>query len=164
MMDGSKPNFLRNGDIRMMNSSFRRATSLLILVTVTGCSTMRPVAQPREFMRTRKPGTIWVTRQATPAMFEVSAPQLVGDSLVGFVEGEYVEIPFNQVEAIQAKQYSRGRTMTFILGITAATVGFLLLMGGGLGAMDYDDGEGEIGMLPPVDGGAVVEQGLLQVV
>ena len=123
----------------MMNPRFRQTTSLLILVTVTACSTMQPVAQPREFMQLRKPGTVWVTRQATPAVFELSAPQMVGDSLVGFVEGEYVEIPFNQVQTIQAKQYSRGRTMAFILGISAVVVGALLLTGGGVGANMVDD-------------------------
>ena len=123
----------------MMNRRFRQATSLLILVTVTACSTMQPVAQPREFMQARKPGTIWVTRQATPAMVELNAPQMVGDSLVGFVEGEYVEIPFNQVQSIQAKQYSRGRTMAFILGVSAVVVGGLLLAGGGLGSNMVDD-------------------------
>jgi hypothetical protein len=150
-----------------MNRTFMRTTSLLILVTVTGCSTMQPVARPREFVQLRKPGTIWVTRQETPAMVEVSAPQMVGDSLVGFIEGEYVEIPFNQVQTIQARQYSRGRTMAFILGITAATVGFLLLVGGGIGSMETNDGEDDIGMVEPVspavEGGAVVEAGMLQV-
>ena len=123
----------------MMNRSFRQATSLLILVTVTACSTMQPVAQPREFMQLRKPGTVWVTRQATPAMVELNAPQMVGDSLVGFIEGEYVEIPFNQVQSIQAKQYSRGRTLGFILGVSAVVVGGLILMGGGLGANMVED-------------------------
>ena len=123
----------------MMNRRFRQATSLLILVTVTACSTMQPVAQPREFMQLRKPGTVWVTRQAIPAMVELNAPQMVGDSLVGFIEGEYVEIPFNQVQSIQAKQYSRGRTMAFILGVSAVVVGALLLTGGGLGANMVDD-------------------------
>jgi hypothetical protein len=123
----------------MMNRRFRQTTSLLILVTVTACSTMQPVAQPREFMQARKPGTIWVTRQSTPAMVELNAPQMVGDSLVGFVEGEYVEIPFNQVQTIQAKQYSRGRTMAFILGVSAVVVGALLLTGGGLGSNMVDD-------------------------
>jgi hypothetical protein len=123
----------------MMNRSFMRATSLLILVTVTGCSTMQPVAQPREFMQARKPGRIWVTRQATPTMVEVSAPQMVGDSLVGFVEGEYVEIPFNDVQTVQARQYSRSRTMAFILGISAVVVGGLILAGGGLGSNMVED-------------------------
>jgi|SRR5687768_4331857 len=123
----------------MMNRRFRQATSLLILVTVTACSTMQPVAQPREFMQLRKPGTVWVTRQAIPAMVELNAPQMVGDSLVGFIEGEYVEIPFNQVQSIQAKQYSRGRTMAFILGVSAVVVGALLLTGGGLGSNMVDD-------------------------
>ena len=64
---------------------------------------------------------------------------MVGDSLVGFVEGEYVEIPFSQVQTVQARQYSRGRTMGFILGITAATVGLLFLAGGGLGSNMVED-------------------------
>jgi hypothetical protein len=123
----------------MMNRRFRQTTSLLILVTVTACSTMQPVAQPREFMQARKPGTIWVTRQETASMVELNAPQMVGDSLVGFVEGEYVEIPFNQVRSIQAKQYSRGRTMAFILGISAVVVGGLLIAGGGVGANMVED-------------------------
>ena len=151
--------------LEMMNRRFMRATSLFILVSVTACSTMQPVAQPREFMEARRPGTIWVTRQSTPAMVELNAPQMVGDSLVGFVEGEYVEIPFNQVQTVQARQYSRGRTMGFILGLTAAAVGMLLLVGSGLGSPDLG-GEGEdddpIGMVLP-EPGVTVEAGVRQV-
>src|SRR5688572_14266204 len=125
----------------MMNSSFRRITSLLILATVMGCSTMQPVAQPREFMRSRKPKTVWITQESANTMVALNAPQLVGDSLVGFIEGEYVEIPMVQIQGIQAKQYARGRTVAFILGMTAAAIAGLLIMGSGLGESDLG-GEG----------------------
>jgi hypothetical protein len=148
----------------MMNSSFRRVTSLLILVTVTGCSTMQPVARPTEFFRSRKPKTVWITQESANTMVAVNAPQLVGDSLVGFIEGEYVEIPMKQVQGIQARQYARGRTVGFILGVTAAAIAGLLLMGSGLGSADIGDGEDEIGMAPLVEPGVTVEPGVLQVV
>ena len=150
----------------MMTSSFRRTVSLLILVTVTGCSTMQPVARPREYFQGRKPKTVWITKESANTMIAVTAPQLVGDSLVGFIEGEYVEIPMGEVQGIQAKQYARGRTVGFILGMTAAAIAGLLLMGSGTGAPDLGGEGGDddpIGMVLP-EAGTVVEPGVLQVV
>ena len=128
-------------------SRFQRVTALVMLVVVTGCSTMQPVSTPKPFLETSQPRVIWVTRQASPTMITVTGPRLMGDTIVGFVEGEYTELPLVEVKSVQAKQYSRPRTAAFLVGLTAVSVAVALLMTGGQGEHLQDDGENEIGII-----------------
>lgn len=132
----------------MMNSTLRRAVALPMLLLVTACSTMQPVAQPREFLQTRQPSVVWLSRDSEQTMLSMDAPRLIGDSIVGFVEGEYMEIPLASVKGMQAKQYSRARTTGFMIGLAGLAVAALFLISGGTGAHMEEDGENEIGILP----------------
>jgi predicted aconitase len=108
---------------------------------------MQPVAQPREFMATRQPSVVWVSKASEPNMFALDAPKLIGDSIVGFIEGEYTEIPIPQIRTMQARQYSRGRTVAFALGTAVAAVGAFLLIQGGHGATPDQTDEDDIGII-----------------
>ena len=130
-----------------MKIAGKKLVALGLLLTMTACTSMQPVAQPREFMATRQPSVVWVSKASEPNMFALDAPKLIGDSIVGFIEGEYTEIPIPQIRAMQAKQYSRGRTMAFALGTAAAAVGAFLLIKGGHGATPDQDGEDDIGII-----------------
>jgi hypothetical protein len=130
-----------------MKSKIYKPVSLLMLVTLTACSTMQPVTQPREFMAARQPSVVWLAKSSEPNMFVLEAPKLVGDSIVGFIEGEYTEIALNQIKAMQAKQYSRSRTTLFVVGAAALVGGLFLVVKSGGGA-NYDmDGEDDIGII-----------------
>jgi len=118
-----------------------------MLVLVTACSTMQPVAQPRDFIQTRQPAVVWLSHDQQ-AMISMDAPRLVGDSVVGFVEGEYTEIALSRITGMQAKQYSRSRTTGFILGLVGLTAAVVLTVTGGHGANPEMDGEDDIGILP----------------
>lgn len=131
-----------------MNSTLRRAVALPMLIMVTACSTMQPVAQPQEFLRTRQPSVVWLSQESRQSMISVDAPRLIGDSIVGFVEGEYVEIHIASVKGMQARQYSRSRTTAFVLGIVGVAAVMALTVGGGLGANHDKVDEEDIGILP----------------
>ena len=130
-----------------MNFRMRKPIALTMLVTLTACSTMQPVAQPREFMATRQPSVVWVSKASEPNMLVLDAPKLIGDSIVGFIEGEYTEIAMGQIRAMQARQYSRGRTTAFAVGAVATVIGAFLLIQGGHGANPELDGEDDIGII-----------------
>ena len=118
-----------------------------MVVSMTACTSMQPVAQPREFMATRQPSVVWVSKASEPNMFALDAPKLIGDSIVGFIEGEYTEIPIVQIRTMQAKQYSRSRTTAFAVGVAALALGSFLLIRGGHGATPDMDGEDDIGII-----------------
>ena len=132
----------------MMNPMLRRAIALPMLVLVTACSSMQPVAQPREFLESRQPSVVWLSRDAVQSMVAMDAPRLMGDSVVGLVEGDYQEIPLASVKAMQARQYSRGRTIGFLAAIAATTVAALVLISGGLGTGVDMNEEDDVGILP----------------
>jgi hypothetical protein len=130
-----------------MTIAFKKPIALALLLTMTACTSMQPVAQPREFMATRQPAVVWVSKAAEPNMFALDAPKLIGDSIVGFIEGEYTEIPIPQIRAMQARQYSRGRTVAFALGTAVVAVGAFLLIKGGGGATFDQNEEDDLGII-----------------
>jgi hypothetical protein len=130
-----------------MKVAFKKPIALALLLTMTACTSMQPVAQPREFMATRQPSVVWVSKASEPNMFALDAPKLIGDSIVGFIEGEYTEIPIPQIRTMQARQYSRGRTVAFALGAAVAAVGAFLLIQGGHGATPDQTDEDDIGII-----------------
>lgn len=131
----------------MMNSTFRRAVALPMLLMMTACTTMQPVSRPREFMKSRQPSVVWVNHSGQK-LVSLEGPQLVGDSIVGFIEGEYTEIPMSQIESMHAKQYSRSRTTAFVAGMVGVAAAAILLLSGGMGAGMDEIGEDDIGIVP----------------
>jgi hypothetical protein len=125
----------------------QRGIALVLLVTMTACTSMQPVASPKEFLQTRKPPTVWLSRDVSQAMVAMDGPRLQGDSIVGFVEGEYTEIPLSNVKAMQARQYSKGKTTAFVVGVTGVVIGALLLVKAGLGGSEDMTGEDDIGII-----------------
>ena len=131
-----------------MNTAFRRAVSLSMLLSMAACSTMQTVAQPRDFLKTHQPKQVWLSRDSGQAMIALDGPRLIGDSIVGFVEGEYAEIPVSSVKMMQAKQYSRKRTSTFLIAASAVVVGLFFIVKSGTGSDTDQIGEDDIGILP----------------
>lgn len=130
-----------------MNTSLKRAISLPLLLMMTACSTMQPVAQPRDFLEANRPAVVWVSKSSDQTMLALNAPQLVGDSIVGFVEGEYSEIALSQIRAMQARQYSRGRTTAFVVGAAALTATLFFVLNGGHGSTPEMNEEDDLGIV-----------------
>src|SRR3712207_869395 len=85
----------------------RRPIAATLLLATAACSSVQPIAQPREFIATRQPQTVWVTTSEWTEPVPVIQPKVVGDTIGGTVYGEYMQVPLAQVSSVQAKQYSR---------------------------------------------------------
>jgi hypothetical protein len=131
-----------------------RALRLLVcsalLVTMTGCTVMAPVAGPRQYIPTHEPSVIWVKRADAAQTIAIEGPRVIGDTLVGFVLGEYTELPLIQVQSVRARQFSRSRTTALLIGMGALAVGLTFILSGGHGgALDPTDEE-DIGFRRPI--------------
>lgn len=116
------------------------ALAVLPLLGITvACHTMSPVNSPREYIAGQQPSKVWVT-QTDGSVVLVEGPKMVGDTLVGFVGGEYRELPFSDVKQVVARQPAKKKTILSITAGTIATAGILwFIAGGGLGASDIPD-------------------------
>jgi hypothetical protein len=103
------------------------------LLGSTGCTAIRPVT--REFVTADTPPVIWIERTAPPARSLVlTDPRVLGrDTLTGFVEGQYTELPFTQIGQMRARRPAPGRTVAFGVAIGAAAIGLGLLIKSGNG-------------------------------
>lgn len=102
----------------------KRLIATVLLGSMIGCTTLRPVADYQQYVRSTQPSQLWITPQdAKPIRLE--APRFVNDTLVGFVSGHYREFAPGDVRRVQVRQPATGRTM--ILVGAAVTVGALLL-------------------------------------
>jgi hypothetical protein len=110
-----------------------------LVAMVAACHTFGPVASPSDFVATRQPQRVWVTEtDGSVQIFE--GPKLLGDTLAGFVKGEYREVPLADVKQVAARQPAPGRTRTAIIVGGVATVSFMLLVAtGGLASSSIPD-------------------------
>lgn len=99
------------------------------LAGVAACHTFGPVASPREFITTSLPARVTVTdTEGSTAVFET--PRLMGDTLAGFVRGEYREVPLSTIKQVHARQRAPRRTLFSIIAGSVATAGILYLIAG----------------------------------
>jgi hypothetical protein len=127
----------------------RAFVSGTLLLTMTGCTVMAPVAGPKEFIPVHEPSIVWVRASGSAQTIALEGPRLVGDTIVGFVEGEYTELPLAQIETMRARQFSRGRTTTLLAGMGALAVGLFFVLGGGHGSAAEGLDEDDIGFRRP---------------
>jgi hypothetical protein len=116
---------------------------------IAACHTFGPIASPRDFLASKQPARIWVTEtDGSVAVFE--GPKLVGDTLAGFVRGEYQELPLSNVKQIAARQSAPRRTRFSIIAGSIATIGVVwLIAGGGFGNGSTPEDEEDGGPPPP---------------
>ena len=127
----------------MIHVALRRSIAGILFVSLAACSTVQPVARPREFITARTPSMIWLTRSGQPgSSVLVEGPRILGDTLAGFVDGKYMEMHVEQIGQMHARQHSRGRTIALVAGMALATLGLSFLVGGGHGGGDDYEEEG----------------------
>jgi Na+-translocating ferredoxin:NAD+ oxidoreductase RnfG subunit len=91
---------------------------LVAALSIPSCKTMKPVSLDE--LRTMKPEQVWVT-QNDQSVVLVTNPQVVGDTLVGYVNGAYEEIPTSQFKQVIVQ---RGDTKKTALLVAVAAAGF----------------------------------------
>lgn len=88
---------------------------LLIAGTLSSlaCHAMRPVTFDQ--LGALRPSQAWVTR-ADQTTVIVSGPQTFGDTLVGYVNGQFEEIPAATLQKIVVRRRSSGKTAALLVG------------------------------------------------
>lgn len=98
-----------------------RSTSVgwLIATTLAGtaCHSMTPLSW-RELDGLR-PSQVYVTR-ADQSVVAMSGPQVFGDTLVGYINGQFQELATAEIRRVAMKRPARAKTIALIAGSTAA--------------------------------------------
>ena len=100
----------------------------MILCVSAACQTMRSVPA-EELGAAHVWPKVWVTTAPDRATVILDAPALRGDTLYGFVDETYREMPLSEVTAIHARAGDRGRTAALVGGSVVAMTGLLLYFG-----------------------------------
>jgi len=95
----------------------------LLVCAVTACHTMKPV-QPAT-LSSKSINRIWITK-ANDSAIVLAEPQLRGDTLAGFVNGQYEEMPLSDARSLRAREPAYGRTALLAGALTAAAVAGLI--------------------------------------
>ncbi len=95
------------------------AAALLPLAPlVTACRTVVPVPSPAQYVSTKAPGLVWVTKTDNTVL-ALGSPHVVGDTLTGFVKGgEYLEMPLSNVQSMRASVAAPHRTALLVGTVT----------------------------------------------
>jgi hypothetical protein len=112
-----------------MNRPMRRVIAALLLASLSACSTLRPVPNYEQYVRTVQPGGLWITPRNSKAVL-LEGPRFLNDTLVGFVGGRYQEFAPGAVSLVQVRRPAGGRTAVLVGVIAAAGVSLLAILQG----------------------------------
>jgi len=108
----------------------RRVVAGVLITSLTACTTMGPIS-PREYVPIEHPSQIWVTKSDNSTVV-MQLPKLLGDTLVGYVNGDYQEMMLSQTKVVQARRPAPGRTALAVgTAVTALVVTGALVSGSG---------------------------------
>jgi hypothetical protein len=91
-----------------------------------------------ERVAAERPYRVWVT-QADQGVVEVSGPQVINDTLVGYIGGVFTELPATDVKQVKVKRSAKGKTMALVAAsiVGAGALGVVI---SGLGSSGRDPG------------------------
>lgn len=112
-----------------MRPSLLIATALLS----AGCHTMRPITLDE--LGGIRPSQVWVTR-GDQSVLVVTGPQLFGDTLVGYVNGTFEEMPTAGVTRMLVRRPARGKTVALLAAGTVGLAAVTMLL---TGNSDYQE-------------------------
>lgn len=108
-----------------------RSTSIGLLTAVTlaatACHTMTPLTLKE--INTLRPPHAWVT-DSDESVFQIAGPQVYGDTIVGYVNGQFRELPNSTVKQVTVRRLARAKTIALIAAGTAAATGIAVWMAG----------------------------------
>ncbi len=93
------------------------ATLASLVPLATACSTMVAVPSPAQFVATKSPRMVWVTKTDNTVL-ALQSPQIIADPLGGFVKGDFIEMPLSSVLSMRARQAAPRRTALLLSGLT----------------------------------------------
>ena len=113
-----------------------RIRDAVIVAALAGaaCKTMSPVTLQQ--LATLNAERVWVT-ESDQSIVLVSRPQVEGDTLVGYVNDEYEEIPAARLTQVRVLKAAPARTVLLAVGIAAGVGGFAYMITGAIGGHKY---------------------------
>jgi hypothetical protein len=106
--------------------SFKRLGVLAGVGLAAGaCTTMKPVTL--EQLGAIRPAEVVVTK-ADQSVIVVSGPQTMGDTLLGYVNGQFEEIPGDHVRTMLVKRPARKKTIALVAVGIAAVAGTAMMI------------------------------------
>ena len=126
----------------------RRPIAAVLLMSTVACTTIQPVARPGEYIPAKQPKFVVLTTADRPTPLVMNGPRMIAaDTLVGFVAGEYTEVPLSRVRTMQAEEFSKKKTYLTAGAFVVATGLFVALLAGGSGSAEEDTSEDAIGRI-----------------
>jgi hypothetical protein len=109
----------------------RSTTSVGLLIAAalvgTACHTMAPMNWDE--VAIQRPSTVWITRANETV--QVSGPQVFNDTLVGYVNGAFEELPISDVTTVAVRRPARGKTIALVAASTAAATALAVWIANG---------------------------------
>jgi hypothetical protein len=100
---------------RRVPEMLRRVLSAVLIPLTAGCTSIGPVANPREFIPISRPREIWLTQNDGTVLL-MYTPRLMGDSILGVVRGEGERrIARNDIQQVVAALPSPDKTRLAII-------------------------------------------------
>lgn len=109
-------------------------TLVLAALSGIGCKTTAPVTLAE--LNALKPERAWVT-ESDKSITIVEAPQVVGDTIVGYVNGVYEEMPSTKFSQIVVEKNATTRTILLVGAATVGLGGMIYALIGGKGDTAY---------------------------
>jgi hypothetical protein len=109
--------------MKTLHAAPPRLLATLLVCAVSACHTMKPV-RPSQ-LSSNTINRVWITKGNDSAIVLVN-PQLRGDTLAGFVNGEYEEMPLSEARSLRARAPAYGRTALLAGAATAAAIAGLI--------------------------------------
>jgi hypothetical protein len=93
--------------------------------SLAACYTTAGVGYPAEFIDAHRPARIWVT-ETNDSSLAFDTPQVHNDTLAGYVDGTYREMPMSDVKFVRGRVLSPGRTAV-LAGVAALSAAGLVV-------------------------------------
>ena len=107
-----------------MMQNTRKVAAVMLLASLTACTSLQPVADTRAFFAKESPRFVVVTttdQNETEDPLVLNAPRFEGEAITGTTMGESATVPLTRVKTIMATQRdSRKTTIALILGGSVA--------------------------------------------
>ena len=101
---------------------------LAAAVGASGCHTLTPLTL--DDIGHLRPSRVWVTDQ-DQSVVEVSGPMVFNDTIVGYINGEFQELPATKVSRVMMRRPARARTIALAAAGTVGLAAFVWAIAGG---------------------------------
>lgn len=109
--------------------SARRLLTVVLLMSVTACTSMQPIARPAEYIRAERPERVRVIMD-NGAVRALDNPTVFNDQLVGREPplADSVALPLARIQRIETRQRSSSRTLWLGIGIAAVVAAVAVIV------------------------------------